>query len=370
MKNITFLLLAFLSLPSFAQQLTTYSFSNDGFNINAGFPGRPSKKFDTNKNSKMLTLTEAENGVTYALILTNTESNIVASQSATNTAQKLWSGAKQRDVQQSSSIGGTSSTYLKYISSNGTYIISHTFSSGAMMCQAMVLQKNNYANDYAAGNFFSSISFSGYNSTNQNYTPPTNHIPTDNNPTNIIGNYEKNQRVEVWDGKTSKWYGAVVLKVNSNKTYRVSFDGYAENYDEDVTSDRIRNMTTTTAPVNIPYIQLRKYGKTTVDGNLSSGYTMEDLSWATTSQLACWPSIRDVEFQGKHVGYWFDLPEKSVVKITVTPKRKDRRINIYGYAGFDLKTNIAESLRRPKRHAHVFHIQCKLGHRRRTVAPH
>jgi hypothetical protein len=340
MKNIAVLLLTFLSLQAVAQQLTNYSFSNDGFNISAGFPGRPSKKIDNNKNSKMLTLTEAENGVTYALIVTNTESNIVASQSATNTAQKLWSGAKQRDVQQSSYVAGTSSTYLKYISSNGTYITSHTFSSGIMMCQAMVLQKNNYVNDNVAGNFFSTISFSGYtNNNNQTYNPPTNNTPSNNNnPSTTIGNYEKNQRVEVWDGKTNKWFGAVVLKVNSNKTYRISFDGYAENYDEDVTTDRIRNMTTTTVSVNAPYIQLKKYGKTTVDGNLSSGYTMEDLSWATTSQLACWPSIRDVEFQGKHVGYWFDLPEKSVVKITVTPKRKDRRINIYGYAGFDLKT--------------------------------
>ncbi len=109
-------------------------------------------------------------------------------------------------------------------------------------------------------------------------------------------------------------------------------------YDEDVSADRIRKATTATVPGNIPYIVLKRFGKTNIDGNLSIGYIMEDLSWATTSQLACWPSIRDVEFQGRHVGYWFDLPEKSIVKITVTPKRKDRRINIYGYAGFDLKT--------------------------------
>ena len=198
-----------------------------------------------------------------------------------------------------------------------------------MICQAMVLQKNSYTNDAAASSFFSTISFSSYNNSS-----PTPNYPSVNN-SNL---FEKNQRVEVWDAKMSKWYGAIVLKANRNGTCRISFDGYADNYDEDVTIDRIRAMTTTTAPATIPYIELKRFGKTSVEGNLRTGYIMEDLSWATTSQLACWPSIRDVEFQGKHVGYWFDLPEKSVVKITVTPKSSNRRINIYGYAGFDLKT--------------------------------
>ncbi len=334
MKQTLVLLLVFITASATAQQFTSYNYAGDGFNISASFPGRPSKKTQSGKSSNTLTLTETDNGVTYALILTNTESAQVASLSVPNTVQKLWSGAKQRDVQQGSSVAGVSSTYMKYVSSNGTYIISHTFASGLMMCQAMVLQKNSYASDYNAGTFFSAISFGS----NYNNTPYNNGNGIPNTPPAGSGSYDKNQRVEVWDAKTSKWYGAVILKVNFNKTCRVSYDGYAETYDEDVPNDRIRAMTYTTAPSNVPYIQLKKFGKTNIEGNLSTGYTMQDLSWATTSQLACWPSIRDVEFQGKHVGYWFDLPEKSTVKITVTPKRKDRRINIYGYAGFDLKT--------------------------------
>ncbi|MBK8611406.1 MAG: hypothetical protein IPL84_16075 [Chitinophagaceae bacterium] len=412
MKKILVLIFTVTTVQLFAQparqsvQLTSYNFANDGFNISAGFPGRPSKDFSNSSNSQMLTLTDTKAGVTYALILTNTASNSIASQSAANTVQKLWMEASQRDVQQSSTIAGSSSTYLKYVSAKGTYISSHTFSSGVMMCQAMVLQKNNYVNDYSANYFFSSLSFGNYSNgnNNQTYSPGTynvtykkyekvdvynrndgkwypgkirkinpngtyeinydeykrgyedevgadrirrlnNNPGTYNNNTNnnnnepvIIGSYEKNQRVEVWDAKYNKWYGAIVLKVNYDKSYRVSFDGYAENYDEDVKADRIRNMTTTTASANLPYIKLRKFGKTTVEGNLSSGHIMQDLSWATTSQMACWPSIRDIEFEGKHVGYWFDLPEKSVAKITVAPKYTNRRINIYGYAGFDLKT--------------------------------
>ena len=50
--------------------------------------------------------------------------------------------------------------------------------------------------------------------------------------------------------------------------------GYADNYDEDVTADRIRKATTATVPGNIPYIVLKRFGKTNIDGNLSSGYIM------------------------------------------------------------------------------------------------
>lgn len=330
MKKITLFLVTFLSLQSFSQQLTSYNFSGDGFDISASFPRRPSKDFSHTKDSKTLTLTATEDGVTYALIVTKTGSAQIALQAVQGTVDKIWAKAGRRDMQQPSYAAGVSSTMLKYVSEKGAYVISHTFASGVLICQAMVLQKNNYANEYMANNFFTSVSFSGYVSNNQtNYNQP---------PSNSGSPYEKNQRVEVWDAKNSKWYGAIVLKVNANKTYRISYDGYADNYDEDLTADRIRKATTATVPANIPYIVLKRFGKTNIDGNLSSGYIMEDLSWATTSQLACWPSIRDVEFQGKHVGYWFDLPEKSIVKITVTPKRKDRRINIYGYAGFDLKT--------------------------------
>lgn len=333
MKKITLLLLTLLSLQSFSQQLTSYNFSSDGFDISASFPRRPSKDFSHTKNSKSITLTETDNGITYALIVTKTESAQVASLSVQETVDRLWSKAERRDVQQPSSAAGVASTMLKYVSEKGVYIISHTFASGLLICQAMVLQKNNYANENMANSFFNSITFSG--NTNNNQSSYKQSSPVSSSGSN---SYEKNQRVEVWDVKNNKWYGAIVLKANYNKTYRISYDGYADNYDEDVTADRIRKATTATVPGNIPYIVLKRFGKTNIDGNLSSGYIMEDLSWATTSQLACWPSIRDVEFQGRHVGYWFDLPEKSIVKITVTPKRKDRRINIYGYAGFDLKT--------------------------------
>ncbi|MFZ1453265.1 MAG: hypothetical protein WAT20_11215, partial [Ferruginibacter sp.] len=104
MKKILLLLIVFTAMQSFGQQLSSYNFANDGFSISAGFPSRPSKDFKSNSNSKMLTLTDTKDGVTYALILTNTQSNTIATQSVANTVSKLWAGASQRDVQQLSSI--------------------------------------------------------------------------------------------------------------------------------------------------------------------------------------------------------------------------------------------------------------------------
>ncbi|MBK8312273.1 MAG: hypothetical protein IPL04_16575 [Chitinophagaceae bacterium] len=180
----------------------------------------------------------------------------MASLSVQETVDRLWSKAERRDVQQPSSAAGVASTMLKYVSEKGAYIISHTFASGLLICQAMVLQKNNYANENMANSFFNSITFSGNTNNNQSSYKQSSPVSSSGN-----NSYEKNQRVEVWDVKNNKWYGAIVLKANYNKTYRISYDGYADNYDEDVSADRIRKATTATVPGNIPYIVLKDSAK-------------------------------------------------------------------------------------------------------------
>ena len=83
------------------------------------------------------------------------------------------------------------------------------------------------------------------------------------------------------------------------------------------------------------YVKAIKGQVVTILGDLKSGEIMEDLEWAESSSMACWVGIRNIEFEGNHVAYWFDLPKKSIVKITVTPANTSSRINIYGYSGFD-----------------------------------
>lgn len=233
MKKILLFLFTAITVQSFAQQLSSYNFSNDGFNIIAGFPSRPSKDHKISSDSKMLTLTDTRDGVTYALILTNTQSGTIATQAAASTVNKLWTGASQRDVRQSSSVAGNSSTYLKYISSNGTYITSQTFSSGAMMCQAMVLQKHSYVNEYISSNFFSSISFGNYsNNNNQTYNP----VP--NNPV-----YKRWDKVEVYNHNDGQWYAGRIRSVNVNGTYEINYTKLGKDNEDGVSANRIRYAT-------------------------------------------------------------------------------------------------------------------------------
>lgn len=63
-------------------------------------------------------------------------------------------------------------------------------------------------------------------------------------------------------------------------------------------------------------------------GDLSKGATMP-IRWAADSQMACFPATRFYEFKGNHILYRIQMPAYSELKITVTPKSKRRRINVY-----------------------------------------
>jgi hypothetical protein len=70
---------------------------------------------------------------------------------------------------------------------------------------------------------------------------------------------------------------------------------------------------------------------TSVTGDLSSGFFMEDLSWASTSSNACFPATQNSKFSGKHVLYGFVIPPYSEVTVKVIPKDKNANFSIYGY---------------------------------------
>lgn len=65
-----------------------------------------------------------------------------------------------------------------------------------------------------------------------------------------------------------------------------------------------------------------------VNGNLEKGCEMS-LDWAQKSSVACFPGTRFIEFQGNHILYSVQMPPASDIKITVTPKSKKTRINLY-----------------------------------------
>ncbi len=65
-----------------------------------------------------------------------------------------------------------------------------------------------------------------------------------------------------------------------------------------------------------------------IEGNLSAGATMP-LEWAANSSVACFPATRFIEFEGNHLLYRVQIPARSVMTITVKPKSKKTRVNLY-----------------------------------------
>ncbi len=68
-----------------------------------------------------------------------------------------------------------------------------------------------------------------------------------------------------------------------------------------------------------------------IEGNLSQGELMPDLSWAWNSSVACFPGTQAQKFSGNHVLYEFILPAYSEVEITVIPVKRKDNFSLYAY---------------------------------------
>jgi len=79
---------------------------------------------------------------------------------------------------------------------------------------------------------------------------------------------------------------------------------------------------------NIVVTDLESDAQIVVTGNVNTGETMP-LKWAENSAVACFPATRFYEFRGNHVLYRVTLPAASAMTITLTPKNKRDRINVY-----------------------------------------
>lgn len=69
----------------------------------------------------------------------------------------------------------------------------------------------------------------------------------------------------------------------------------------------------------------------TYKANLNEGKFIEDLSWAWSSQNACFPKTQELKFTGKHVLFTGIIPAHSVTTVTITPKDKNANFSVYGY---------------------------------------
>jgi hypothetical protein len=84
-------------------------------------------------------------------------------------------------------------------------------------------------------------------------------------------------------------------------------------------------------PVHVKEIKSIANQTVTVKGNLSQGAKMENLSWAWSSSIACFPATQKLKFTGNHVLYHTVLPPKAIMTITVTPADKAANFSLYAY---------------------------------------
>ncbi|MBU0487165.1 MAG: hypothetical protein KKA07_08870 [Bacteroidetes bacterium] len=81
-----------------------------------------------------------------------------------------------------------------------------------------------------------------------------------------------------------------------------------------------------------------------VKGNLSSGVKINDLSWAWSSSVACFPETQKKKFTGNHVLYKTELPTRSIMEITVIPDDPNANFSIYAYSVGSGKTVVVPDL--------------------------
>lgn len=74
-------------------------------------------------------------------------------------------------------------------------------------------------------------------------------------------------------------------------------------------------------------------GKTlSYSGNLADGVKIHDLSWASSSSVACFPGTQNHKFTGNHVHFITDLPPRSIMEIELIPKDKSQNMSLYAYS--------------------------------------
>jgi hypothetical protein len=100
-------------------------------------------------------------------------------------------------------------------------------------------------------------------------------------------------------------------------TFNIKFDLKADEADNSVQEPVIAKKINLTGTV------------TSISGNLNQGVKINDLSWASTSSMACWPATQNTKFRGNHVLYTHEMQTNLNYKITVIPKDVNANFSLY-----------------------------------------
>ncbi|HOZ29337.1 MAG TPA: hypothetical protein PLL66_00300 [Bacteroidales bacterium] len=84
-------------------------------------------------------------------------------------------------------------------------------------------------------------------------------------------------------------------------------------------------------PTYVKELKIEPNGNIKVSGNLAQGKVINDLTWASNSAVACFPSTQNLKFNGKHVLYWTSIPPRAELFIKVIPDNPSANFSIYAY---------------------------------------
>lgn len=66
-------------------------------------------------------------------------------------------------------------------------------------------------------------------------------------------------------------------------------------------------------------------------GDLAKGSVINDLSWAWSSAVACFPATQKKKFTGNHVLYITEIPKYTIMTIELIPENKSDNMSLYAY---------------------------------------
>lgn len=84
-------------------------------------------------------------------------------------------------------------------------------------------------------------------------------------------------------------------------------------------------------PSNVTVIDAGTGDSIVVNGDLSKGSKMDDLSWAWNAANACFPATQSSKFKGNHVFFALTMPTQCEMKISLTPTDPNGDMSIYAY---------------------------------------
>lgn len=97
-------------------------------------------------------------------------------------------------------------------------------------------------------------------------------------------------------------------------------------------------------PDNVTQIDMDDKDSVTVQGDLSKGSPMNDLSWAWNSANACFPATQSAKFKGNHVFFAVTMPKQCELFISVTPTDANGDLSIYAYRIGSAEYNLVPAL--------------------------